>query len=91
MAQLSTDIREHEPHAALHAGERGIDVMAPLIEQAGDRLRSGGALLVEVSPMIATEVEKLVRAQKSFELEPTLRDLSGHPRVVQARFQTPPR
>jgi release factor glutamine methyltransferase len=69
----------------LHAGERGVDVVAPLIEQAAERLRPGGALLVEVSPMIAAEVEHLVRAQKSFEPAATLRDLSGHPRVVQAK------
>ena len=84
MAELSADIREQEPHVALHAGEHGIDVVAPLIEQAAARLKPGGALLVEVSPMIAAQVEQLVRDQPLFELEPTLRDLSGHPRVVQA-------
>jgi len=91
MAELSTDIHEHEPHVALHAGERGVDIAAPLVEQAASRLKSGGVLLVEVSPMIAADVEQLVREQPNLELLPTLRDLAGHPRVVQARHQTPPR
>ena len=66
------------------AGERGTDVVAPLIEQAAARLKPGGTLLIEVSPMIATEVEQLVKIQPSLELGTTIRDLAGHPRIVQA-------
>jgi release factor glutamine methyltransferase len=91
MAELSPDVREQEPHVALHAGARGTEVVARLIEAAKTRLRPGGVLLVEVSPMIAAEVEQLVRSESEFELQPTLRDLAGHPRVVQARLQRPPR
>jgi release factor glutamine methyltransferase len=84
MEQLARDVREHEPELALHAGEKGTDVVAPLIEQAAPRLKPGGALLIEVSPMIAGEVENFVRQQPSLELEPTIRDLAGHARIVQA-------
>jgi release factor glutamine methyltransferase len=91
MSELSPDVREQEPQVALHAGERGTEVVAPLIEAARTRLKPGGMLLLEVSPMIAAEVEQLVRGQTEFELHPTLRDLAGHPRVVQAKLQTPPR
>ncbi len=84
MEQLARDVRDHEPHVALRAGERGTDVVAPLIEQAASRLKPGGTLLIEVSPMIAGEVEQLIRQQTSLELGQTIRDLAGHPRVVQA-------
>ncbi len=84
MEQLARDVREHEPHVALRAGEQGTDLVAPLIEQAAPRLKPGGVLLIEVSPMIAAEVEQLVRQQPSLELGPTIRDLAGHARVVQA-------
>jgi release factor glutamine methyltransferase len=84
MEQLARDVREHEPELALHAGEKGTDVVAPLIEQAAPRLNVGGALLIEVSPMIASEVENLVRQQPSLALEPTIRDLAGHARIVQS-------
>ena len=84
MEQLARDVRDHEPHVALCAGERGTDVVAPLIEQAASRLKPGGTLLIEVSPMIADEVEQLIRKQSSLELGQTIRDLAGHPRVVQA-------
>ncbi len=84
MAELAADVRDHEPEIALHAGERGTDVIAPLIEQAAMRLKPGGALLIEVSPMIAAEVVQLIRNTPGFKLGPTIRDLAGHPRVVQA-------
>jgi release factor glutamine methyltransferase len=85
MLELASDVHAYEPHVALHAGERGIQVIERLIEQSTTRLKPGGALLVEVSPMIAAEAEQLVRARPNLELETTLRDLAGHPRVVQAK------
>jgi release factor glutamine methyltransferase len=84
MAELASDVRDHEPHTALHAGERGTDVITPLIQQAATRLKPGGTLLIEVSPMIAVEVEQLIRATGTLKLGATLRDLAGHQRVVQA-------
>jgi release factor glutamine methyltransferase len=94
MAALATDVRDHEPRPALHAGEGGTDVIKPLIDQAAVRLKPGGGLLIEVSPMIATDVEKLIRDAGAFTLGPTIRDLAGHRRVVQAtktKAYTPPR
>jgi release factor glutamine methyltransferase len=84
MEQLARDVREHEPRLALEAGEKGTDVIAPLIEQSVPRLKPGGALLMEISPMIVAEVEQLVRNQAEFELGPTIKDLAGHARVIQA-------
>jgi release factor glutamine methyltransferase len=84
MAELPKDVRDHEPHMALDAGERGIDVIAPLIRQAATRLKPGGALLIEISPMIAAEVEQLIRDTPGLKPAPTLRDLAGHQRIVQA-------
>jgi release factor glutamine methyltransferase len=91
MAELAPDVRDHEPRIALEAGQHGTDVVAPLVQQAAQRLQPGGVLLVEVSPMIAAKVENLVRDNAAFQLLPTLRDLAGHARVVQARRQDPPR
>ena len=81
---LAADVREHEPDVALRAGERGTDVIAPLIEQAAVRLKPGGAMFIEISPMIAAEVEQLIRDTPALKLGVTMRDLAGHPRVVQA-------
>jgi release factor glutamine methyltransferase len=85
MEQLAVDVREHEPDLALRAGENGTDVIAPLIEQAALRLKPGGMLFIEISPMIAMQVEALVGAQASLELGPTIKDSAGHARIVQAK------
>jgi release factor glutamine methyltransferase len=84
MDQLERDVRDHEPDIALRAGEKGTDVIAPLIEQAAPRLKPNGVLLIEISPMIASEVEQLLREQPTLELGPTIRDPAGHARIVQA-------
>jgi release factor glutamine methyltransferase len=81
--QLAPDVRKHEPHVALFAGAAGTTVIAPLLQQAAERLKPGGILFVEISPMIAERVEQLIRENSALELLPTLRDLAGHPRVVQ--------
>jgi release factor glutamine methyltransferase len=84
MAQLPPDVRDHEPHVALDAGDHGIDVVAPLIEQAAARLKPGGALFIEISPMIAMEVEQLINKSVGLKVGATIRDLAGHKRIVQA-------
>ncbi|MEX1223220.1 MAG: peptide chain release factor N(5)-glutamine methyltransferase [Pirellulales bacterium] len=83
-AELPTDVREHEPRGALVGGPTGAEVIARLIDQAAPRLRQGGALLIEISPMIHESVKKLVEARDDLRLESTIKDLAGHYRVVQA-------
>lgn len=84
MKELAVDVRDNEPELALHAGPNGTDVIIPLIEQAVSRLKPGGTLLIEISPMIAAAVEQLVRDQPMLELGPTIKDLAGHSRIIHA-------
>ena len=84
MAELPADVKDYEPHLALAAGEHGTDVIAPLIAQSTARLRPGGLLLIEISPMIAAAVEQLVRDQPALKLGNTIRDPAGHARVIHA-------
>ena len=85
MAELPPDVRDYEPRIALEAGPRGTEVIERLIPQAAERLEAGGALLVEVSPMIEPRVRELLAAESRLEVQSTLKDLAGHPRVVRAR------
>src|SRR4051794_172074 len=45
---LAIDVRGHDPHRALDGGPDGLDAYRTLIPQAAGRLRTGGALIVEV-------------------------------------------
>ena len=83
--KLAPDVRKFEPRAALVAGPRGTEVIESLVPQAAERLRPGGHLLMEISPMIDGAVRGLLEADGRFELGDTIKDLARLPRVVQAR------
>ena len=85
MEKLAPDVRKYEPHAALLAGPKGTEVIERLIPQAAERLRPGGHLLMEVSPMIHDAVRSLLNSDGRFEVGTTIKDIARLPRVVQAR------
>ena len=82
---LDTDVRDHEPQLALDGGEQGIEVIERLIPQSIERLKPGGWLLMEVSPVNAALVERMIESNSSLTRHDTIADLAGHPRVVQAQ------
>lgn len=82
-AQLPADVRLHEPREALLAGPKGTEVIERLAAEAVERLRSGGWLLVEISPMIHQAVVALFSSPQ-WALGETVTDLARLPRVVQA-------
>ncbi len=84
METLMPQVKDHEPRAALLAGERGTEVIERLIPQAAERLNRGGHLLIEISPMIHDAVRAMLEADGRFQLGPTVKDLARLPRVVQA-------
>ncbi len=85
MQSLARDVRDFEPHLALGSGATGTEIIGRLIPQAAERLRSGGWLLIEISPMIQTATEALLAEHGGFDVGPTIKDLAGHGRIVQAR------
>lgn len=82
---LAPDVRDFEPRAALVAGPAGTEVIERLIPQAAERLRPGGHLLVEISPMIHAAVAALIETEPRLELQPTIKDLARHARVAVAQ------
>ncbi|HMP06645.1 MAG TPA: peptide chain release factor N(5)-glutamine methyltransferase [Lacipirellulaceae bacterium] len=90
LSELSDDVRRFEPRLALDGGELGTAVIERLLPQAAERLRPDGWLLMEVSPTIVARVEQLAAATPGLTLRPTLRDLAGLPRVIQAQRQEAP-
>ena len=80
---LQREVRDHEPRAALIAGEAGTEVYARLVAQAEARLRPGGWLVLELGYDSAGAVRSMVNADWSA-IE-TRRDLQGWERVLLAR------
>jgi len=85
LEKLAPDVRKFEPHVALVAGPKGTEVIERLIPQAAERLRLGGHLVMETSPMIHDAVCSLLKKDGRFEIGPTIKDIARLPRVVQAK------
>lgn len=81
MPQLSADVLQWEPHAALTPGGDGLDAYRAIAAQAPARLMNGGRLLLEIGPSQSAAVTALLQAQGLVRLH-TLQDLDGRDRVV---------
>lgn len=84
-ANLPRDVKAYEPELALLAGESGTSVIERLLPQAAARLKPGGSLLLEISPMLQKPVEQLLASLDGLEVQPTVKDTSGLARVARAR------
>jgi methylase of polypeptide subunit release factors len=60
-------------------------VVTRLVDAAARVLVPGGWLLVEIGPTVVAAAEAAVAARPELASEPTLKDLAGRPRIVQAR------
>jgi methylase of polypeptide subunit release factors len=60
-------------------------VFQRLIEAARARLVPGGWLIVEIGAPQEESARQRIQALPEYELSPTVRDYSGHPRVLKAR------
>lgn len=83
--QLPIEVKNFEPRLALIGGPTGSETIGRLVPQAADRLRPGGWLVLEISPMTEAAVSRQVAQDGRFQLQPTVKDLAGLPRVVKAR------
>jgi release factor glutamine methyltransferase len=83
MNALAPEVREWEPKWALESGPEGMDVTAPLVDEAFDLLVPGGLLVVEVGTQSALVRDCFVR--RGYEAVAIRRDLAGLDRVVVGR------
>jgi release factor glutamine methyltransferase len=85
MGQLPVGVRQYEPHLALDGGPGGYEVLQRIVDRAGEFIKPGGHLILEIGAPQQQQVRQRVEARGGFELAPTVHDYSGHPRVVVAR------
>jgi len=82
---IQREVRDWEPHVALFAGPRGLDVYTRLIPEAWRVLRPGGLLAMEFGFGQAESLEILTANWANVEIHG---DLAGIPRVLTARKPT---
>ena len=81
---LSIEVRDHEPHLALFAGDDGLEVYRRLIPQAFAALAPGGFVVLEIGYGQQRAIHTLL-AGASFTDIAFTPDLQGIPRVAIAR------
>ena len=84
---LATDVGEWEPAGALFAGDDGLDDIRLLASGAGDHLRPGGSLVLEIGADQGRAVAEILgdAGLVGIEIRP---DLTGRDRVAVARRPT---
>lgn len=84
---LDAGVGEWEPASALFAGADGLDDIRILAAGAPDRLRPGGALVLEIGADQGRAVDHLLRGAGLVDVE-IRKDLNDHDRVAIARRST---
>ena len=79
IAALATEVRDHDPLAALDGGADGLDAYRALIPQAARLLAPGGALVVEVGEGQSGDIEDLMAAAGLTPAGAPKADLAGIP------------
>lgn len=82
--KVQKSVRDFEPRAAVFAGELGLDVIGPLVQQAHRALKAGGWLAVEIGYSMRDAVLELLSLTMWEDIR-VVPDLQGIPRVVAAR------
>ena len=82
MTGLSDEIREYEPNVALAGGKDGLDIVRRLIVDALQRLKPGGAVLVEVAPAQVHALKTWAGGLGSWSYAESVRDAGGFARVL---------
>ena len=85
MAGLDKNVKDFEPHKALHAGEHGLDAYKRIIAQANEHLKDDGVLMLEIGYKQAAQITELLENENCFKEITTEKDPHGNDRVVTAR------
>lgn len=83
MPGLAPEVREHDPRMALTDEGDGLAAYRAITAQAGQYLRNGGRILLEIGPTQGADVAQFLR-RAGFETVEILPDLDGRDRVVGA-------
>jgi release factor glutamine methyltransferase len=86
---LATEVRDHDPMAALDGGADGLDAYRALIPQAAALLTVGGALIVEAGQGQSSDIEALMKAAGLIRGLAPKADLGGIRRAVAGQKMPP--
>ena len=85
IAELQTEVKDHEPMLALDGGADGLDLVRKIIADAPARLAAGGLLLMEIGEGQGASVLALAEKQRDLTACRIVKDLNGLDRMFYCR------
>ncbi len=84
---LQTEVKDHEPMMALDGGADGLDFYRVIAEEAPERLKENGVLIMEIGHDQGQTVPQLLEKTGRFTDIQVIKDLPGLDRVVYAKLR----
>ncbi len=81
---LSKEITDFEPKAALFSGDDGLNFHKRIVKECKTYLKSGGLLALEVGLGDDERLIELIESDRSFQKTKIIKDLAGIKRIVNA-------
>ena len=85
LAEVSPEVRNHEPTGALVSGPEGLEAYRVIAETAGEVLAPGGMLILEIGATQSEQVSAIL-ANAGWSIRALIPDLDQRPRVIVARL-----
>ena len=84
METLDKNVKDYEPHSALHAGPKGLDIYRRIFAQVDTFLKPNAALILEIGYAQGKTVRQLLEETTTFEQIAVEKDRSDNDRIVTA-------
>jgi release factor glutamine methyltransferase len=85
MEELDKNVKDYEPHLALHAGPEGLDIYNRILEKVADFLKPDSALMMEIGYAQGPAIKEMLESANLFASVSIEKDLSDNDRIAIAK------
>jgi release factor glutamine methyltransferase len=85
METLDKNVKDYEPHLALHGGPQGLDIYKRILEKVADFLKPDAALMMEIGYAQGPAIKEMLESSALFASVTVEKDLSDNDRIAIAK------
>ena len=83
--KLDKNVKDYEPHLALHGGVDGLDVYRRIVDDVDKFLKPDAALMMEIGYAQGTAIREMLEETRIFSSVSIEKDLSNNDRIAIAK------